>query len=344
MRATASTGTIVSRPHLDLHVHRALRRWLTTGGASLALLAVLAAPAWAAPSFTSGGQAEAGAEGHPVTMQVPDVEQTGPTAKVTVTAPAGFTPSACVGPVGWQCLVEGRRITWTRGAIGQLGTFGFQLTVPAAAGDYPFPVVQTGDAGTANWTPGNGAPVLSVTAADPPPDGGEGEGEGTDEDPPAGGTEDPTPDQGGTEPAASGQQDAGQDETTGASPAPAPDADASEATDPADQDTAGEDTSSDAGTAPTRTQGRSSGTTLEITPGEQTAGAQDPSVAAPDVAEEAAPSSTPSDVAGDAGTAVAGAASSSGQPGRDVQWQQLVGAALLAVGGGIVGVRRWRSR
>ncbi len=299
----------------------------TVVASALTAVALTAAPAWAAPSFTSGGQAEAGDPGHTVTMQVPDTEATGPTTEVRLTAPAGFVPSSCVQPVGWSCSVGGQQVTWTRGdALAQLGTFGFQTAVATTPGTYSFPVRQTGTAGSATWAAGSGAPTMTVTGPGPTDDGGE--------------------EQGPSE-APSSESDAGsgdgsdEAEEEVAPPTPAtPDpsstpADGDEATasgdEPPDEDTRG--------TAPTRTEGRTSGTTLEVTPGTTGAtGAAEPAVAAPDVADE--PAAAPATATTASDTAAAGAALET-TAARSRPWQQLLGAALLALGGLLVGVRQW---
>lgn len=289
--------------------------------AAVAAVALTAGPAWAAPSFTRGGQAEAGDGNHTVTMEVPDAEGAGATTEVLLTAPSGFVPASCVAPVGWSCAVEGQRIRWTGGGvIAQLGKFGFQTAVPTVPGTHHFPVRQSGTDDTVNWTAGNGAPAITVASEEPPADGGDDE----PRDPPEESTSEP-------------EQPASDPEPSPAPASPRP----TTATPAADGDAEADASATPSGsTAPRRTQGRSNGTTLEVAPDSVTAtdaGATAPSVAAPDVADDPT-LSTPAGgaAASTADTTVAGVGLDA-DGGRDRPWQQVLGAVLLVLAVAITG-------
>lgn len=299
----------------------------TVVAGAVAAVALTAGPAWAAPSFVSGGEAEAGDDSHDVTMQVPDAEGAGATTEVLLTAPDGFVPASCIGPVGWSCVVEGRRVRWTAGGgLPQVGTFGFRTAVPTTPGTYSFPVRQTGTEDTVTWTAGNGAPAMTVTGEQAPAEDGDDEPSAEPEDAPSE-QEEPT-----TAPSPQA--------SSGPAPAATPADEGGDGDDATDGDDGldGDTSDGDGSTAPTRTRGRSGGTTLEVAPDDRgaEAGAAAPSVAAPDVAGATAAAPAPDAAA----TTAAGA-----DLGDDRwPWQQVLGAALLVLAVVITGALHLRRR
>lgn len=310
------------------------RKHLSTVVASAVLaVALTAGPAWAAPSFTTGDRAEAGDPDHAVTMQVPDAEGTGPTTDVVLRAPSGFVPSDCVAPVGWSCSVAEQQVTWSRGdALAQLGTFAFRTAVPAVPGTYAFPVRQAGTDGTVTWTAGNGAPAIIV----------DGEGPGADEEPGTEGEADPEPSpDSSTDPPPDGEQSSQDDSGTPASPAGPTATPSDDGRDASGRDTATAD-SNGGGTAPRRTEGRSNGTTLEITPADPAEDRTAPAVAAPDVAD--APTSADTARPATGGDAAAAGLDVTADDRDGPPWQQLAGAALLVAAAALAVAQQWRAR
>lgn len=329
-------------------MHRPLRRLATTTAVSLAVVAALAVPAWAQPSF-GDGSAEANST-HTDTLTVPDDERVGTTTQVRMTAPTGFTPTGCTrASVLGDCTVEGQTVTWD--GMGALPlTFTVEVTAPV--GSHTFRVTQVGDAGEVRWS----VPMEVVSPDDTPSDepsptdgGSEQPTDEGSEQPSDNGSEQPS-DQGNGQPSddPSTDQTASEaptgDSTPSTQPSPASAGTASPTPAPSPTPTGDQSDAASSGgsTAPTRTQGRSSGTTLEITPGEPAG--DDPTLAAPDVAEQpavAAPADA-NDTAPTGETAVAGTTEDA--PGREWPWQQVLGAALLATGALTLGIRQWRNR
>ena len=304
-----SDGTIASvRP-----LRRSLIRARVVVAASTLVLVVTALPAFAGATLSSGATAQPGATGHQVTIAL----DPGPSAtwRVQVTPPEGFVVEGCQPPEGWTCGVEGRTATYQT-VLGELGPFGLALTVPSQPDSYPVTVRQShATDAAATWTP-----TLTVVAPEPatsprptaPPDG--------DTEAPA--TDDPTP-----------------------SPSAADEADEAAAGDAAD-----DDTEDDGGTTttPRRTQGRSAGSSFEVTP-RRTAPSEapadqpvvdQPAVASPSLATE---DGTAQDDDED-GTAVAAGDGhgTSGSPSLpSLPWQQWVGALLLLPGAVVLVARQW---
>lgn len=312
-----------------------IRRTTAIVAASLLLLVLAGVPAWAGSSFVEP-EVEADMD-QPLTLTVtepedePDDEAYGDTARVVVTAPDGFTVIRCDStPVEWSCTVaeDETRLTLTRTSPLALGTtydFGFTVHTPVVNGTYKF----------------------AVTQADGPP---------SEEDPPATrssqpavtvtGGQTPKPKPSPTPPADDGGSQTDDGGTTSGSGSQADDPtgeDGGAGTDAGSGDSS-TDTTSGGSTAPRRTQGRASGTTLEIIPGEPIGG--EPGVAPPDVADDPAitPPGDTDPTADDDSTAVAasGAQASDEPPGAP--WQQWVGAAMLLAGLATVGVRWLRQR
>ncbi len=330
-----------------------IRRTTALVAASLLLVVVTGVPAWAGASITPAEVEADIDQGLTLTVTEPGEENEayGDTARVVVRPPTGFTMISCGNtPVGWSCATaeDGTHLTLTRTsplALANTRDFGFTVHTSPINGQYAFRVTQAdgpppaeGEDPPATVT---SRPAVSVIGGqDPPPEpkptptpspkaddssGADDSGDSAD----GGGTDD-----GG------GTNDGAQ---TGDEDGPAPDED--------DQDAGTEDTgTSDSGstggsTAPRRTQGRASGTTLEITPGEPVA--DDPAIAPPAVADDPAvapPSRGEDRSTADSTAAAAAGASASDQPGRGSPWQQWVGGAMLLAGLATVGVRWLRQR
>lgn len=291
------------------------------------MLVVLAVPAWAGASFT--GETELQAD-TPVTLAlaVTEEEELGETTRIVVTAPDGFEAIACRA-TGWDCAVEPPlRMVFTRNPFAFLNS-GFELDVHTAAinGTHAFTVTQSNAEGAKK----SFFPTVTVV-------GGQDPAPSSKPSPSPSPKPSPTADSDGTTdtPDTSGDDggdgtDAGSGDTT----------DGDGSTDDGADSTSGSTSGSSSGgsTAPRRTQGRSSGSSLEVMPGESSDQDQ-AAVADPDVAV------SPSDGTGsadqDAATVAAGDDPTSGGGSvGGVPWQQWVGGALLLAGATVVGVRRW---
>lgn len=99
-----------------------------------------------------------------------------PTVKVELKIPGGFLDASPVEIPGWTATSTGDTISWTGGPLDASTplTFSVELTAPAQAGDYPFPLVQTCETGSIAWVetqapgapePERPVPVLAVEAS-----------------------------------------------------------------------------------------------------------------------------------------------------------------------------------
>lgn len=310
-------------------------RALQTVLASLAVLAVLAVPAWAGASFSGGTELQAN-EPARLELLVTEEDRLGGTVQVAVAVPTGFEALGCTA-VGWDCgPPEDGRLVFTRNVVGTFVSSSLYLDVRAGAvnGTHPFRVVQSNGEDEMVFRPA----VTVVGGEDPAPR------------PTPSPT--PAPSPAGREPDATA--------SPGPAPSPSPASSSGSATTDAADGAGGEDRADDAAdgrdgdeggssggsTAPRRTQGRSTGTTLEVTPGEA-ASQEQPDVVAPDVADGPAVA-RPDDGGGrgdvaDEDTATVAAADggpTDGGTGGDVPWQQWVGGALLLLGAAVLLVRQ----
>lgn len=315
---------------------RTIRR-PTTLVATLAVLVALAAPAWAGSSFTQGAEAQAGAENHGLVLTItePEDEAYGDTSSVTVQAATGFTVVGCQSePATWTCTFDAGSVTFTRTVLGSLvdTTLGFSVAVPGTNGTYGFPVAQSDGTSTVGSRPA----VTVVGGSDPAPPEEEAE-----EEPP------PSEQESTQDPSTSDEESTGDGGTAPAGGTSTDDSSGDSSTSSGTTSTSSDnDTSSSGSTSPRRTQGRSSGTTLEVTPGEPVDG-DDPAIAQPDVADDPAvapPADAEPGDDGDTGTAtmtaIRGEASDPAEEGG-LPWQQLLGGTLLLAGGAAVAIRRW---
>lgn len=305
-----------------------MRRLVTVVAVGGVVLALSAAPAWADSSFTAGAEAEANTEQHPLelTLTEPEKEDYGDTAKVTVVAADGFTVDGCQPePLRWDCTYEGRTVTFTRAELGALAdaTLEFSVTTPGFNGDYTFSVTQAD--GAEEPATARSLPTVTVVGGEDPPaqdDDGTTDSGSTDGN-------DTTDDSAGTN-TTSDDQDDGSDSAGEDDP------------ETGDQQETSDDSDSGGSTTPRRSEGRSAGTTLEVTPGES----GDEDAASSDVADD--PAVAPPADAGDEQDTGAAAVTTieEGQPpapedGGGRPWQQPVGALLLVAGGAVIALRRW---
>ncbi len=327
-----------------------IRRTTAILAASLLLVVVAGVPAWAGASFTEP-EVEADSE-QELRLRVtePEDEQYDDTVRVVVTAPAGFTIRDCESPTLGGCTVaeDGNRVTFTRTvALGDTHDLQFTVHTSPFNGQHAFRVTQAdgppaeeGEEPPATVSSAPEVTVIGGTDPEPEPttpadDGGSQDSGGTGDSDTAG--DGGSQDGGGTDDDAT-QPDSDSGTTTEGSPSSGDDG----------QETAPGDSGSTGGsTAPRRTQGRSSGTTLEITPGEPTD--DDPAIAPPAVADDpaVAPPSGADRDRGDSAESTAAAAvgaQPSDQPDGGTPWQQWVGAAMLLAGLATVGVRWFRER
>lgn len=325
-----------------------IRRTVAVTVASLSSLALLALPAVAAATIAP---AEVAADSDvPLTLTVtePDSETNeayGDTARVVVAAPSGFSVLTCGStPIGWSCAVaeDATTVTFERSPLlpasgAASREFGFEVHTATVNGPYAFRVSQADDPPAAEGedppTTITSRPAVTVTGGQAPgPEPTTAPGSGGDSTNDGGSTSggDTTGDSG----SAGGDGSSGST-TTDSSPGDGDDSTNAGTTDGDDGATGS--------TAPRRTEGRASGTTLEITPGKPVG--DDPAVAPPDVADDPAIAPPEDDPAGgDAGESTAVAATgtrASQEPGGGPPWQQVVGAAMLLVGGAVVAIRRW---
>lgn len=319
-----------------------IRRIVTPLATSLAVLVLFAAPALAGSSFTPAEAPADSDHGLTLTITEPEDEAYGDTARVTVVAPAPFAVLACQQELAWDCTAEpdSRKVTFSRTVLGALGdtTLQFSVHTPAINGTYTFTVTQAD--GAAEPVTVRSTPQLTVTggqdpAPPPPPDDGDGSGDAQEDT--SGGGSDST---GGTDDSDSGGSAGGGTSSSGGSSDGSGDSGSADASD--------DDADSGGGTRPRRTEGRATGTPLEIVPRQPSSG-DDPTLTAPAVADE--PAVAPPTDGADAQdeddetptmTAVAGQAGEeeAGDPGGP-PWQQLLGGALLVAGGAFVAARRW---
>lgn len=317
-----------------------IRRTAAIVAASLLLLVVAGVPAWAQASIAPA-EVEADTD-TTLTLTVPepgeDNEEYGDTARVVVRAPTGFSGMVCGEmPVGWSCTPaeDGTHLTLTRTSPVGLATtrdFGFTVHTAAVNGQYAFRVTQADGPPNEDDPPTtvSSRPAVTVIGGDDPPE----------PDP------EPDPEAQPTPPA----DDGGSQDDGGTNSDPQPDDTIQDdgaqdggdtASDASSSDTNSTDGTSGGSTAPRRTEGRASGTTLEVTPGEPTD--DDPSIATPDVADD--PAIAPPDgadtTADDDSTAVAATGTQASEDPRGAPWQQWVGAAMLLAGGAVVAIRRW---
>lgn len=240
-----------------------------------------------------------------------------------MTPPEGFVIEGCQPPEGWTCGVDGGAATYRPVLLAELGPFGLTLTVPTKPGNYSIPVRQAYTTDPAvTWEP-----TLTVAAPEPDPE--------------------PTQDTSDSGDTADGDGDGTQD-STGSDPAPSPSRSQAPSStgDGDDREAATGDSGSGSSTTPRRTQGRSSGSSFDITPrrttpsAAPTAGAavDEPAVAAPSLA---AGDDEPAAEDDDATAVVAGDGTSGpGQP-WSLPWQQWVGALLLLTGAAVLVVRQY---
>jgi hypothetical protein len=316
---------------------------------TVTLLLATTLPAFAAASFTSGAQAQAGAQEHAVTLVVTEVaaedENYGETTRVRLAAPAGFAPTCGTMPVDWECSAGEGALTWDRRVLARGVAdveFSFSTTVPAINGDYAFTVTQSDepvvgeDGEPQRTTVTAGRPTMTVVGGqDPPPPEPTQE---PDRDPEPGPTPSPSASSGG-------QEDNGsQAPSSQPDPGPADDEPSAGAGDADDGD--GDQPSEDDEPAPRApTRGRSRGTTLGVSPVapsssprpqvDDPAVADDPVVGTPqdDPTAPVAGSGRDDQDGDDATVAATGSDPTQGSSGDGLPWQQLAGGGLLLAGG-----------
>ena len=334
----------------------AIRRIVTSLLTSLVALALLTVPAWAGSSI-SPAEAKADTQrDFTITITEPDGYQT---QTVTVTAPEGFSDMACpqLSLDGWSCQSDGTTATFERLVGPSPPSFSFRVTTASINDTYAFRVTQRDGDGK---NPKRSSPTVTITGGeDPAPadsggsdetsgsgsssDSGSNESSssadgsnGSSDSGSSGGTSGDTSDGGSS---SSGEEASG--ETSSSSSSSSSDSSGG-ASDDGSSSSSSSSRSSGGSTAPSRTQGFSSGSTLQITPGESADG-EDPSIADPEVAD--APVVAPPSEGDDTGTATM-TAISGGTPEQQpadggLPWQQLTGAALLLTGGAVAAIRRW---
>jgi uncharacterized protein YcnI len=150
-----------------------VRRLLPTTLLTLTLVLLVAVPAFAHASFDIKQVASSTTESY--SLRVPLEREAGNTT-IAVLVPAGWTVVSCDAADGWSCLWDAEAdaattVSMTRqdDEMGATERFAMELTAPAEAGVYSFPVVQEYDDGTeAAWIeePGEDHPAPRIQVGD----------------------------------------------------------------------------------------------------------------------------------------------------------------------------------